>query len=41
VRRVTEQGTPRRRAILTVDLEDYRRQELRDHLGDPQPANPS
>jgi peptidoglycan/xylan/chitin deacetylase (PgdA/CDA1 family) len=26
--------------VLTVDLEDYRRQELRDHLGRPQPANP-
>jgi peptidoglycan/xylan/chitin deacetylase (PgdA/CDA1 family) len=24
-----------------VDLEDYRRQELRDHLGRPQPANPA
>jgi peptidoglycan/xylan/chitin deacetylase (PgdA/CDA1 family) len=31
----------RRRAVLTVDLEDYRRQELRDHLGRPQPANPA
>lgn len=30
----------RRTAILTVDLEDYRRQELRDHLGQPQPSNP-
>jgi peptidoglycan/xylan/chitin deacetylase (PgdA/CDA1 family) len=30
----------RRTAILTVDLEDYRRQELRDHLGRPQPSNP-
>ena len=29
-----------RRAILTVDFEDYRRQELRDHLGIPQPPNP-
>jgi peptidoglycan/xylan/chitin deacetylase (PgdA/CDA1 family) len=26
--------------VLTVDLEDYRRQELRDHLGRPQPPNP-
>jgi peptidoglycan/xylan/chitin deacetylase (PgdA/CDA1 family) len=32
--------SPRRTAILTVDLEDYRRQELRDHLGRPQPSNP-
>ena len=30
----------RRRAVLTVDFEDYRRQELRDHLGRPQPPNP-
>lgn len=30
----------RSRAILTVDLEDYRRQELRDHLKRPQPSNP-
>lgn len=29
-----------KRALLTVDLEDYRRQELRDHLQQPQPANP-
>jgi peptidoglycan/xylan/chitin deacetylase (PgdA/CDA1 family) len=38
---VTPSGTERRTAVLTVDLEDYRRQELRDHLGRPQPANPS
>jgi hypothetical protein len=25
---------------MTVDFEDYRRQELRDHLGEPQPPNP-
>jgi peptidoglycan/xylan/chitin deacetylase (PgdA/CDA1 family) len=30
----------RRKAILTVDFEDYRRQELRDHLSAPQPGNP-
>jgi peptidoglycan/xylan/chitin deacetylase (PgdA/CDA1 family) len=28
-------------AILTVDLEDYRRQQLRDHVGDAQPPNPT
>jgi Domain of unknown function (DUF3473)/Polysaccharide deacetylase len=28
-------------AILTVDLEDYRRQELRDHLGGVPPPNPT
>ncbi len=33
-------GGARRRALLTVDFEDYRRQELRDHLGTPQPPNP-
>jgi len=33
-------GDGRRPAIMTIDLEDYRRQELRDHLGLPQPANP-
>jgi len=36
---VTQTGE-RRTAVLTVDLEDYRRQELRDHLGRPQPSNP-
>ena len=41
VRAVTQTGAPRRTAILTVDLEDYRRQELRDHLGQPQPSNPA
>jgi peptidoglycan/xylan/chitin deacetylase (PgdA/CDA1 family) len=41
LRRVTENPRARRTAILTVDLEDYRRQELRDHLGHPQPANPA
>lgn len=34
-------GSGRRTAILTVDLEDYRRQELRDHLGSPQAPNPA
>ncbi|MEN9581596.1 MAG: hypothetical protein RJA70_4605 [Pseudomonadota bacterium] len=34
-------ASTRTSAILTVDLEDYRRQELRDHLRQPQPANPS
>jgi peptidoglycan/xylan/chitin deacetylase (PgdA/CDA1 family) len=29
-----------RPAFMTVDLEDYRRQELRDHVGDPQPPHP-
>ena len=29
-----------RHCILTVDFEDYRRQELRDHLGVAQPPNP-
>jgi peptidoglycan/xylan/chitin deacetylase (PgdA/CDA1 family) len=33
--------TGRPRAILTVDLEDYRRQELRDHTGGWQPPNPA
>jgi peptidoglycan/xylan/chitin deacetylase (PgdA/CDA1 family) len=30
----------KRRAILSLDFEDYRRQELRDHLRTPQPPNP-
>ena len=30
----------RQPAFMTIDLEDYRRQELRDHMGDPQPAHP-
>ncbi len=34
-------SSTRATAILTVDLEDYRRQELRDHLGEPQSANPA
>lgn len=34
-----ETGWAKRRAVLTVDFEDYRRQELRDHLGRPQPPN--
>jgi peptidoglycan/xylan/chitin deacetylase (PgdA/CDA1 family) len=38
---VTETSSTRTTAILTVDLEDYRRQELRDHLGEPQPAYPA
>lgn len=38
---MTATPTPRTDAILTVDLEDYRRQELRDHLGEPQVANPA
>jgi peptidoglycan-N-acetylglucosamine deacetylase len=32
--------TSRPRAILSVDLEDYRRQQLRDHVGGTQPPNP-
>jgi peptidoglycan/xylan/chitin deacetylase (PgdA/CDA1 family) len=28
------------RGFLTIDFEDYRRQELRDHIGSPQPPNP-
>jgi len=32
--------TERHRAILTVDLEDYRRQQLRDHLATSQPSHP-
>jgi peptidoglycan-N-acetylglucosamine deacetylase len=31
----------RRKLAMTVDFEDYRRQELRDHLGEPRPANPA
>jgi peptidoglycan/xylan/chitin deacetylase (PgdA/CDA1 family) len=30
----------RQLAFMTIDLEDYRRQELRDHMGDPQPPHP-
>ncbi len=32
--------TKENRAILTVDLEDYRRQQLRDHVGNGQSPNP-
>src|SRR6185295_3174 len=39
--RAMQTGPGRRTAILTVDLEDYRRQELRDHLGAPQAPNPA
>ena len=34
----TKHGTVYR--ILTIDLEDYRRQELRDHRGKSEPAHP-
>jgi peptidoglycan/xylan/chitin deacetylase (PgdA/CDA1 family) len=27
-------------AFMTIDLEDYRRQELRDHVGHPEPPHP-
>ena len=30
----------RRSLAMTIDFEDYRRQELRDHLGEPQPPHP-
>jgi peptidoglycan/xylan/chitin deacetylase (PgdA/CDA1 family) len=30
----------KRSLAMTIDFEDYRRQELRDHLGEPQPPNP-
>jgi hypothetical protein len=33
-------GVGSRLAFMTVDLEDYRRQQLRDHVGDPQPPHP-
>ncbi|MBI2070915.1 MAG: DUF3473 domain-containing protein [Elusimicrobia bacterium] len=31
---------PKRKAFLTVDFEDYRRQQLHDHLGNYPPPNP-
>jgi peptidoglycan-N-acetylglucosamine deacetylase len=36
----TSAAAGRQLAFMTIDLEDYRRQELRDHMGDPQSPHP-